>query len=178
MRDAERGFTLFEVLGAVALLALVYTTLATVAIRGLRSEGESRRLLEASLQADWELAGLELEIEEGAIPELGSRESGDGEDGFLVTWDVTPFTPQFGGAPSSDQAAAGSKVNANAGGLAELFDFSDSSTPPFLKILLTVSWYEAGREYSVTRTTYMVDKAVASEQIAQKAQRATEGIQP
>ncbi|MFB3118027.1 MAG: prepilin-type N-terminal cleavage/methylation domain-containing protein, partial [Myxococcota bacterium] len=55
MRISNGGFTLIEVLGAVAILAILYTTLATVAIRGLRSEGESRRMLEASLLADWQL---------------------------------------------------------------------------------------------------------------------------
>ena len=45
MRNSKRGFTLIEVLGAVALLAILYTTLSTIAIRGLRSEGESRRML-------------------------------------------------------------------------------------------------------------------------------------
>ena len=68
MRRAEHGFTLFEVLGAVALLALVYGTLSTVAIRGLRTEGESQRVLKASLLADWELNGLEMQIEPGLGP--------------------------------------------------------------------------------------------------------------
>ena len=66
MRSSEGGFTLFEVLGAVAILAILYTTLSTVAIRALRSEGESRRMLEASLLADWELSEFELELETGA----------------------------------------------------------------------------------------------------------------
>ena len=63
MRISDGGFTLIEVLGAVAILAILYTTLATVAIRGLRSEGESRRMLEASLLADWQLSEFELELE-------------------------------------------------------------------------------------------------------------------
>jgi prepilin-type N-terminal cleavage/methylation domain-containing protein len=56
MRSSDSGFTLIEVLGAVAMLAILYTTLSTVAIRGLRSEGESQRMLEASMLADWELS--------------------------------------------------------------------------------------------------------------------------
>ena len=37
------GFTLIEVLGAVAVLAILYTVLAGVAIQAFRAEGESRR---------------------------------------------------------------------------------------------------------------------------------------
>jgi type II secretory pathway pseudopilin PulG len=177
MRNSERGFTLFEVLGAVALLAIVYSTLATVAIRGVRSEGESRRLLEASLRADWEQAEFELQIEGGEVPELGTRESEEDEDGFIETWEVTPFTPQFDGASPADLFPAESK-NSGGGGLAELFEFSDDSAPPFLQILLTISWFDGGTPRSVTRTTYMVDEAVASKQIELKAERLNEGRQP
>ena len=172
-------------LGAVALLAIVYSTLATVAIRGVRSEGESRRMMEASLRADWEQAELELQIEGGEVPELGTRESEEDEDGFIETWEVTPFTPQFDGASPADLDGTSpadlfpeESKNSDGGGLAELFEFSDDSAPPFLQILLTISWLDGGTPHSVTRTTYMVDEAVASKQIELKAERATEGLQP
>lgn len=174
MRISERGFTLFEVLGAVALLAIVYSTLATVAIRGVRSESESRRTLEASLRADWELAQFELQIDGGGVPELGTRESEEGEDGLIVTWEVTPFTPQFGGAFPADLFAVDSVVSGGSGGLAELFESSDAGAPPFLQILLTVSWQEGAFQRSVTRTAYMVDQAVASEQVALRAELESE----
>ena len=189
MRVSERGFTLFEVLGAVALLAIVYSTLATVAIRGVRSEGESRRTLEASLRADWELAELELQIDRGAVPELGTRESEEGEDGLIVTWEVSPFTPQFGGdspadllavdggASPTDSFTLESLASGGGGGLAELFESPDDSAPPFLQILITVSWQEGAIQRSVTRTTYMVDEAVASEQVALRAELEHEELQ-
>ena len=83
MRNSDGGFTLIEVLGAVALLAILYTTLSTVAIRGLRSEGESQRMLEASMLADWELSEFELELETGAAPEIGITE-GDGTSSYTM----------------------------------------------------------------------------------------------
>ena len=174
MRDSEHGFTLFEVLGAVALLAIVYSTLATVAIRGVRSEGESRRTLEASLRADWELAEFEMQIEAGQVPELGTRQSDEGEDGLIVTWEVTPFTPQFAAAAAPDPFAVDSEDSGSGGGLAELFEFPADGPPPFLKILLRVSWREGAVERSVTRTSYMVDEAVAAEQVEQRAELAND----
>ncbi len=178
MRVSEHGFTLFEVLGAVALLAIVYSMLATVAIRGVRSEGDSRRTLEASLRADLELAEFELQIENGEVPELGTRESDVGEDGLIVTWEVTPFTPEFGVGAPVDPYEVKPETDAGVVGLAEMFASQESAAPPFLKILLTVSWRDGEFLRSVTRTTFMVDEAVASQQIELHAQRIAEGRHP
>ena len=112
MRISEGGFTLIEVLGAVAVLAILYTTLATVAMQGLRSEGESRRMLEASLLADWELSEFELELETGAAPEIGITRSEE-EDGFTVTWEVTPF--QIAIFESASEQEQGHKAPSPAG---------------------------------------------------------------
>ena len=43
MKRSEHGFTLVEVMGAVALLAILYTFLAGDAIQALRNESESKR---------------------------------------------------------------------------------------------------------------------------------------
>jgi hypothetical protein len=152
--------------------------LATVAIRGVRSESESRRTLEASLRADQELAVFEMQIEQGQVPELGTRESEEGEDGFIVTWEVSPFILQFGGAPVIDPYAQEPKVSPQGGGLASMFATYEDKAPPFLEILLTVSWREGGIVRSVTRTAFMVDEVVAAAQVEQQAQLAAEGQGP
>ncbi len=63
MRRAERGLTLLEVLAAVAVLGLLYTVLASAAVQGLRSEGESRRRLEASLLMDEQLVQIRIRLD-------------------------------------------------------------------------------------------------------------------
>src|SRR5262247_3649626 len=83
---AQAGLTLLEVLGAVALLAILYTVLAKNAIEGLRSEGESRRRLEASLLADERLAEIELKLASGASPPTGHDE--EEREGFRVVTEV------------------------------------------------------------------------------------------
>ena len=163
MRISNGGFTLFEVLGAVAILAILYTTLSTVAIRGLRSEGESRRMLEASLLADWELSAFELELQTGAAPEIGITKSEE-QDGFTVTWEVTPFqTNIFKTALEKEQeknaanpAAQTAPVPTGQAGA------TDGIAPPFLQVELRVSWFEAGEERSVTRTIFAVDEDAAA----------------
>ena len=168
MRSSNRGFTLFEVLGAVAILAIVYTTLSTVAIQWLRSEGESRRMLEASLLADWELSEFELELETGAAPEIGITET-EVEDGFTVTWEVTPLQVViFDNATTNDQDAnasnlAGQSALVPAGSIGT----TDRGDVPFLRVALKVSWFEAGNERSTTRTIFAVDEDAAAKVAAE-----------
>ena len=168
MRISNRGFTLFEVLGAVAILAIVYTTLSTVAIQWLRSEGESRRLLEASLLADWELSEFELELETGAAPEIGITET-EVEDGFTVTWEVTPLQVViFENATTNDRDAnasnlAGQSALVPAGPIGT----TDRGDVPFLQVVLKVSWFEAGNERSTTRTIFAVDEDAAAKVAAE-----------
>jgi len=175
MRTSDGGFTLLEVLGAVAVLAILYTTLSTVAIRGLRSEGESRRMLEASMIADWELSAFELELEKGAAPELGVT-ANEEQGGYAVTWEVTPMqTPLFGKAGGPGAGATGTDAAAAAAGLpnaaaanpaaqlaAAQLAAANGEAPPFLQVSLRVHWFEAGHERSVTRTIFAVDEDAAA----------------
>jgi prepilin-type N-terminal cleavage/methylation domain-containing protein len=163
MRSSDGGFTLIEVLGAVAILAILYTTLSTVAIRGLRSEGESRRMLEASLLADWELSEFELELQTGAAPEIGITKSEE-QDGFTVTWEVTPFqTRIFKTALEKEQERNAANPTAQTAPVpAGQAGATDAVAPPFLQLELRVSWFEAGYERWVTRTIFAVDEDAAA----------------
>jgi hypothetical protein len=156
MRRAEYGFTLFEVLGAVALLALVYGTLSAVAIQGLRSEGESQRILKASLLADWALSEVEMGIDQGQLPEVGVTESEEEE--FTLTWDVAGFRPPLG---SENNDPNGLSAWPRSSGGASLFDDSGTAEASFLQIQLRVSWFEGANERDVTRVTYAVDEGAA-----------------
>jgi prepilin-type N-terminal cleavage/methylation domain-containing protein len=51
-RPAQNGFTLLEVLAAVAILSIWFIVIAGTSVQGLRAEGESRRRLEAGQMAD------------------------------------------------------------------------------------------------------------------------------
>ena len=53
--ERQSGFTLLEVMAAVLVLGLLYTVLASAAMRGLRSEGTDRRRADAEMIADREL---------------------------------------------------------------------------------------------------------------------------
>ena len=73
MRLREQGFSLIEVLAAVSLLIVLFIPLVRAAIDGLRSEGDSRRRMEASLLADNALAELESDLVIGIVPAVGEE---------------------------------------------------------------------------------------------------------
>jgi prepilin-type N-terminal cleavage/methylation domain-containing protein len=80
MSKVDRAFTLLEVMAAVALLGILYTVLARVAIEGLRAEGESKRRLEASLLADARLEETFNTLEGSvAMPPVGHSEATEGD---------------------------------------------------------------------------------------------------
>ncbi|HXV36929.1 MAG TPA: prepilin-type N-terminal cleavage/methylation domain-containing protein [Myxococcota bacterium] len=199
MRASDRGFTLLEVLAAVSILAILYTTLSTVAMRGLRSEGESQRMLEASLIADWQLSEFEADLEAGLIPEIGVTQNDD-EEGFTVVWDVSAYQPAAppasaaGGLPAPNAqdparlgqpaapfpfspiapAVPGADDESNARSAAddepsEQPASGDEAPAPFYQIVLRVSWLEGAAERAVTRTTFAVDPDAAAKLAVQRA---------
>jgi len=136
------GFTLIEVLAAVALLGILYGVLARVAIEGLRAEGDSARRLEASLIADEAMSSLI-----GApAPPVGRTQTQQRD--FTITMEVSPFTlpPQWG-LEDAGEASAPLLLKSEQGG----------GTQALRTILISVSWLEGGNERSVSRTFFMLD---------------------
>ena len=134
-------------MAAVALLAILYTVLARVAIEGLRAEGESKRRLEASLLADERVAesftGLAGNV---VMPELGHSETTEGD--FTVGLDVTLFQPPV-------EWGVGESV-----GNTPLLFASAPGVPgaqALRTVQLTVSWLEGAEERHVSRTIFLVD---------------------
>jgi hypothetical protein len=115
------------------------------------------------LLADWELSAFELELQTGAAPEIGITESEE-EDGFTVTWEVTPFqTKIFQTALEKEQERNAANPAAQTAPVpVGQVGATDGVAPPFLRVELRVSWFEAGNERSVTRTIFAVDEDAAA----------------
>jgi hypothetical protein len=164
MRRAESGLTLLEVLGAVALLAIVYITLAGAAMEGLRQEGESRRRLEASLLADERMADLELALAAGTLPPIGRSE--EQVEAYTVVTEVRPFEPPP--PPSPAEAARDGEPDERPSplhpkrGAISLFAPPGAGAQPALRTLdIVVRWTEGIDAREVRRTTWAVDAAAA-----------------
>jgi prepilin-type N-terminal cleavage/methylation domain-containing protein len=192
-RSARAGFTLLEVLAAVAVLGLVYSVLASAAIQGLRAEGDAGRRLRASLLADQRITEIEAQVAAGQTPEIGQTENQ--EDDFVIRTEVKPLdlqigetkaakrakdrldraigarpTPRPAAAPAAGTAAGPGKGPAGApqGEVGSLLKPSGTSKQPMLRrIELTVTWEDGASEQTVRRTTYGIDATAAAPLIEQ-----------
>jgi prepilin-type N-terminal cleavage/methylation domain-containing protein len=155
----RQGFTLFEVLAAVAILALSVTLLARGAIQGMGYEGDASRRLAASLIADQLLFEVESGIAAGGVPEVGRQEGENpNDDEFMRVVEVAPL----------ELAALG---------MADLFlpPSEEAGTPPargstplpdLLLVTVRVSWQVGLIEQAVTRTSFAYDATAAVEALA------------
>jgi prepilin-type N-terminal cleavage/methylation domain-containing protein len=156
---ASRGFTLLEVMAAVAILGLVYAVLARAATQGLMTEGESRRRIQAALLADEFLADLETGLATGEIVPDGSR--AEELDEFRISVEVEPFAAPVElvrlAAPSPESGA----IN--------LLGDGSGRQPSALRLVrITVAWSEGVAERVVERVTLVPDLA-ALEALVQPA---------
>ena len=148
-RRTETGFTLLEVLAAVAILGIWFVVLANVAIQGLRAEGENERRIRASLIADRFLTDLELGFDIDELPPETEEEFE--EDEFVILVESLPLTGlevAEGAVPAEEDA-----------GLLGVFegDLGGSLSPYLYTIYVTVRWTEGATERTVRRTTYYWD---------------------
>ena len=139
-----RGFTLLEVLAAVAILGIVFSMLAAATVTGLSAEGRNLRRLRASLLADTVLNEFEVQMLSGVYPEESSEESE--RDEFRIQVDVKPLD-------DADFEA----------GEADLVGFLEEQAPEVLLLLrvieVRVSWLEGeAQELTVRRTTCFFDE--------------------
>jgi prepilin-type N-terminal cleavage/methylation domain-containing protein len=158
MRRARRarraGFTLIEVMAAVAVLGLFGTVLAQQAIQGMHYEGDARRRLRASLVADRTLWQVEAGLKLGAPPQPKQEET-ETEDGYRVLLDIQPLDlAQLGLAPPVDEP--GAPANAEPGAAAAL-------PLPVFQVFVRVAWVEGLVEQTVTRTTFVFDGSAVAQ---------------
>ena len=168
MSKVDRAFTLLEVMAAVALLGILYTVLARVAIEGLRAEGESKRRLEASLLADARMEATFNTLEGSvAMPPVGHSEVTEGD--FTIALDVTMFQPPTEWGLADAEAPP------------PLLFGSAPGAPGALglrTVELTVSWLEGAEARHVSRTMFLVDfqrVAAVAETTAQAPAQAPAG---
>jgi prepilin-type N-terminal cleavage/methylation domain-containing protein len=167
MRRPSVGFTLLEVLAAVAVIAIIFTTLARVASEGLQSEGTSRRRLEASLLADETLAVIEAGFASGEASEIGetTQESEDGVFSIqtaVSNFDVASAIPEL--VPEETEPSVAANLAAILGvedptAAPSLFGVVGDDVSPVREIRVSVTWTEGFHEYEVIRTTYALDLA-------------------
>ena len=146
------GFTLIEVMGAVLVLGLLFTWLASVAMIGLRSEGTDRRRADAELVADLELSTIEASVTAGQMPKDGRTERD--EEPFRVLVEVAP-ADVLGLLPASLAKDIAKTRDPRAPSV--LHDERGESR--VRRVSVVVEWDEAGEPAQVERTTFAYDKS-------------------
>ena len=164
------GFTLLEVLAAVLVLGLLYTVLATAAMRGLRSEGIDRRRAEAALIADAELGKLEANMATGIPPPVGGAE--EERPPYTIRVEVVP-EDVISLLPADVQRQIAAEAQAS-GSESLLLDPRGQSR--LQRVDLSVEWEEAGELYQVVRTTHTFDPATVAH-LLQTEDTSVEGLE-
>ena len=162
-RPTESGFTLLEVLAAVAILGIWFVVLANVAIQGLRAEGENERRIRASLLADRTLNDIELNFDIGALPDENEDEFE--EDEFTVRVESVPFTDYEETGPSDANL-----MDVFEGQLSEL-------APDLYAVHVAVTWTEGAVEKVVHRNTYFWDSGPLGEKLQQQQSASEEDFE-
>ncbi len=177
-----RGFTLLEVLAAIAVLALVYTALAQAAMQGLAHEGDASRRLRASLLADQVLSEIEAQLAANVAPSVGLTETEDEDQAYAIAVEVRPFDLGAFALAAAETAAAqrgqpgvGEAPNAAGGPALQLLTAPPGAPPPLLEIDVTVRWLEGADEQLVTRTTFAADPAIVGAALASLPSAGAEG---
>lgn len=172
MRAERRraGFSLLEVLAAVAVLGLVYSVLATAGIQGLRLEGDAGRRLRASLLAEQKIVELEAMVATGQSPEIGVTE--DEAEDFLVTVEVSPLELEIGDTKASKRGrerlerAIGARAQGETSPGSLLKPVGAGTQSLLRRVDVRVAWTEGDAEQVVGRTTYALDSVAAAPLIA------------
>ncbi len=156
-RRHRAGFSLVEVLGAVAILGLSYIVLATSAIQGLRMIGQSQRRIEASLLADQTLAEIEIAAEIGQLIDVRyeEREAGPFTIDVEVLDMAEAYEPDTVDGQPQDLVAF---LSAEANGPYAPYRDTNLLLGFLREVHITVHWRDGANEIEVTRTAYIYDQ--------------------
>lgn len=156
------GFTLFEVLAAALVLALVGTLLIGSMNTNLSHQSDARMRLEAGRLADSALADLEATLFDGSAPPLGEDERQEGA--FVVRTKVAPFGALFDASQSGAGANAPGPGQAAPAGLGQAINGEFPGLAKHLRTLhVSVVWGSPTGGEKVERVSVAFDHVAALE---------------
>ena len=173
-RSADRGFTLLEVMAAVAILALTLVVLLSVITNNMRATAHARMMTTATFLARGKIVSLEDRLIEKGFQDLDETDDGNfADDGFRdISWTTAIEKIQLPtDMAQSAQQAAGTKsqnkdpmqaLTGMVGGLMGMFiePVRIGLQESVRRITVRVFWNERKRpEQSIEVVTYVTDPA-------------------
>ncbi|MEE2677480.1 MAG: type II secretion system protein [Myxococcota bacterium] len=141
MRNSN-GFTLLEVLAAVAFVGLVFTALSRSATVGIISEGDNRRRMEAAMLADATMTAIEAGLKTLQLPPEGITE--EEVDEFLIVTEMAPWDPPAEWIEIAKEAAPNGT---------RLFGEKAGDPGMLREITVRVEWFDGVEDKFIERVT-------------------------
>lgn len=155
---AHRGFTLLEVMAAMAIMAMLMTGVLSLHGAAHRAVRSADLRVTATMLARAQLAEAVLELEkqiaEGKFPESNEKSNGEfeGKAYDRYRWALEVRKVEIPIPPSSEGDDAGAGIGALLQTFIERLQFEDSVREVFLR----VTWDARGGEQHVDVTTHVV----------------------
>ncbi len=151
------GFTLLEVMAAVAVMAMAFIVLAQANIQGIMAEGSARQRLEAARLADRTMQELEIKLISGSLPlEEGIEE--EEEPPFIIETEIALFELDLPEVPNA--LGETSEIETEPDSAIQALETLSEREDILHWIQVRVIWGEGVFERAVTRTTFGYDAAL------------------
>lgn len=149
----KKGFTLLEVMVALAILGVAVAEIIAFQARGVQLNNRARRLTEATMLARTKMVEYQLKLEQdilrGAFPEEGNEEGS-----FERPYDMYKFKIEFKKVEiPTPPMPEGEKQNPMMGMMGMV---TKQISAAVRELKLTVIWDEQGKEKNLSVATHLV----------------------
>lgn len=161
--DRERGFTLLEVIIALAIMVMAFASILSVESGAIRASEKTRQLNVIAMLAKNKMVETEYAIEGKSFEEVKKEESGTFEAPYdSYRWKKVIKEIEFPNLALSSSAGGDGK---SAGSASEGGGFADTMTKLVSKffskaireVTITIFWKQGSGEQTFSLSTYWVD---------------------
>lgn len=156
LRDS-RGFTLLEVLIAIAIMVTALATIFTIEGSSLGASEKAKRMNVVAMLAKDKMVETEYDLEGKTFDEIEKEKTAAFEEPFQdYSWKRTIKELQFPTLGTGAAAGAADEQNAQ---VMEMISklFSNYLSKALREVTITIIWKRAGKDQTFSVTTYWVD---------------------
>jgi prepilin-type N-terminal cleavage/methylation domain-containing protein len=161
---SNAGFTLFEVIIAMAIMVLALSSILAIESGSINASARAKQMSIVAMLARNEMIMTEFDIEGKTFDEIEKDKTGQFEAPYGdYTWkraikeiEFPPINPAAGANPDGSQGAGNDQDNgANVDTMAKLI--TNYLSKALREVSVTIVWKKSGKEQTFTVATYWVD---------------------